>query len=152
MAWERACSPHLRDKASFIPQLTSLLKESKRLVILEEKDESPIFNDIIEFTYSNGHTPGQMLTIIKGKKNKIIFCGDLIPGTSWVHAPITMGYDRYPEKLINEKLELYKKVIPQDWWLFFTHDPKISMSKCTRDDRGKFIPIRPITNLVRFEL
>src|SRR3982750_2035351 len=28
------------------------------------------------------------------------------PGAAWVHLPITMGYDRYPELLIDEKKAL----------------------------------------------
>jgi hypothetical protein len=33
----------------------------------------------------------------------VVFCADLIPGRAWVHLPVTMGYDRYPERLIDEK-------------------------------------------------
>jgi len=32
---------------------------------------------------------------------------DLVPGRAWVHLPITMGYDRYPERLIDEKAQLF---------------------------------------------
>ena len=33
----------------------------------------------------------------------LVFAADLIPGVPWVHLPVTMGYDRAPEKLIDEK-------------------------------------------------
>ena len=32
-----------------------------------------------------------------------------IPGAAWVHLPITMGYDRYPELLIDEKSALLER-------------------------------------------
>ena len=38
-----------------------------------------------------------------GGDGGVVFCADLIPGRPWVHLPITMGYDRYPELLIDEK-------------------------------------------------
>ena len=33
----------------------------------------------------------------------VVFCADLIPGRPWVHVPITMGYDRNAELLIDER-------------------------------------------------
>jgi hypothetical protein len=53
----------------------------------------------------------------------VVFASDLIPGRAWVHLPITMGYDRYPEHLIDEQAALgdFEK---RRGRLFFTHDPR----------------------------
>ncbi len=139
-AWERALRPHPRDKASFIPGLTDLLKNSGRLHILHSGEEFPApLNEKFEYIVSNGHTPGQILTLIKGESNRAIFTGDLVPGSHWVHVPITMGYDRFPEAVIDEKVSLYDKAVPAQWILLFTHDEGLAGARLARDPKGKFI-------------
>ena len=109
-AWERACHPHSRDKASFIPELQVLLKASNRLQIVEG-ETTAVLGDAYRFHYSEGHTPGLMLTEIGTRSGPLVFAGDLIPGSAWVHLPITMGYDRFPERLI---CLLYTSPSPRD--------------------------------------
>jgi glyoxylase-like metal-dependent hydrolase (beta-lactamase superfamily II) len=53
----------------------------------------------------------------------VVFAADLIPGRPWVHVPITMGYDRFPELLIDEKAALLADLVARGGRLFFTHDP-----------------------------
>jgi hypothetical protein len=55
-----------------------------------------------------------------------------------VHLPITMGYDRYPELLIDEKAAVLGDLVERRGRLFFTHDPAIAMARIARDDRGRF--------------
>ncbi len=151
-AWERALHPHVRDRASFIPELTTKLKESGRLLIYPRDPLPGPLKDRIEFIQTSGHTPGQMHTLFKGDSQSVFFCGDLIPGKAWVHLPITMGYDRYPELLIDEKTELYKRAVQEKWILFYTHDPETSASLVTQADNGKFEPIEIATAFVEKSL
>jgi glyoxylase-like metal-dependent hydrolase (beta-lactamase superfamily II) len=139
-AWERATHPHSRDKASFIPGLTDKLKNSGRLIAYPKDPLPKELSEAVEFVISEGHTPGQMLTLFKGDKEKVFFCGDLIPGRPWVHLPITMGYDRYPELLIDEKAALYQRAVPEQWLLFFTHDPEAAGSRVQASPSGRFAP------------
>ncbi len=143
-AWQRALNPHFRDKASFIPELTTLLKASGRLIVLPNDPLPEDLKGAFEFIQSHGHTPGQMHTLFKGSKQKVFFCGDLIPGRPWVHLPITMGYDRFPEQLIDEKSAIYKRAVPENWLLFFTHDPDIAASHVRESESGKFEPLNSI--------
>lgn len=143
-AWERAKHPHPRDRASFIPELTDLLEKSGRLLLVP-RDPLP-FQDRLEFITSHGHTPGQMHTLFKGDKGKVFFCGDLIPGRPWVHVPITMGYDRFAEMVIDEKTEVYKRAVPEDWLMFFTHDPEFPASH-VKANGAKIEPDRVATEL-----
>lgn len=137
-AWERAKQPHSRDRASFIPELTSKLENSKRLIIVPRDPLPKKLSNRIEFLTTSGHTPGQIHTLFRGDKEKVFFCGDLIPGLAWVHLPVTMGYDRYPEMLIDEKSAIYERAVAENWLLFFTHDPMISASHVIRLESGKF--------------
>ena len=131
--WRRAKAPHPRDRASFIPQLAGLLEASGRLELVEGP-HSQALGDAVRFHFSDGHTPGLMLAEVAG----VVFCADLIPGRWWVHLPITMGYDRAPETLIDEKRAFLEDKLARGVRLFFTHDHGCALAQVTRDERGRF--------------
>lgn len=152
-AWERAKSPHFRDKASFIPGLTQQLEATGRLNIIQKGKNFPQpLDKILEYRISNGHTPGQLLTLIKGKSHKALFTGDLIPGSHWVHLPITMGYDRFPEAVIDEKEQIYQEALQEQWILLFTHDDKIAGATVEKMDNGKITPRETFKSFKAFQL
>jgi glyoxylase-like metal-dependent hydrolase (beta-lactamase superfamily II) len=137
-AFERARHPHARDRASFLPaELPDLLEASGRLEIVRG-DRSAVLGDGYRFHYSDGHTPGLLLTEVEGAEGPLVFAGDLVPGRPWVHLPITMGYDRYPELLIDEKARLLADLHARRGRLFFTHDPEVAVSRVERDERGRY--------------
>ena len=49
-----------------------------------------------------------------------------------------MGYDRWPEKLIDEKRVFLEDKLARDVQLFFTHDHDCALARVTRDERGRF--------------
>lgn len=136
-AWQRAVAPHARDRASFIPGLTNLLAASGRLE-LAASERSKALGDGFRFHRSSGHTPGLLLTEVEMPDGPVVFAADLIPGRPWVHLPITMGYDRYPELLIDEKATLLSDLLARRGRLFFTHDPTVAMGTLARDAKNKF--------------
>jgi glyoxylase-like metal-dependent hydrolase (beta-lactamase superfamily II) len=131
--WERALHPHARDRASFIPELQPLLEASGRLELVENA-HSFTLGKHVRFSFSDGHTPGLML----GETGGVVFCADLIPGRPWVHLPVTMGYDRAPELLIDEKRGFLEDKLARGVRLFFTHDTGCALAQVTRDDKGRF--------------
>jgi glyoxylase-like metal-dependent hydrolase (beta-lactamase superfamily II) len=146
--WERAKNPHARDRASFIPELMPLLEASGRLEIVHG-ERTPSLGDAVRFHYSDGHTPGLMLAEVEGPGGEggVVFCADLIPGRAWVHLPVTMGYDRYPEMLIDEKKAFLDDKIARHVRLFFTHDSECAMADVARDDKGKYLPVHAVGEL-----
>ncbi|WP_417446340.1 MBL fold metallo-hydrolase [Kangiella sp.] len=136
-AWQRANNPHPRDKASFIPGLTDLIEQTGRLHLIEG-ERSDLLGDDYRFFLSNGHTPGMLLTEITTEQGPVVFAADLIPGVPWVHLPITMGYDRFPENLIEEKKLLLDRLIEENGHLYFTHDPETCLGTVTKDEKGRF--------------
>jgi glyoxylase-like metal-dependent hydrolase (beta-lactamase superfamily II) len=136
-AWRRAREPHFRDRASFIPELNRLLGESGRLEVVEGQ-RSRSLGDGYRFHLSHGHTPGLLVAEIEMPAGPIAFAADLVPGAPWVHLPITMGYDRYPELLIDEKQALLSDLLERDGRLFFTHDPEVALAGLLRDERGRY--------------
>ena len=139
-AFERSKHPHPRDRVSFIPGLCDKLEASGRLIIVDHESHPDVLPDTISFEFTHGHTPGHMHTIAHSDNNHtIIFAGDLIPGRAWVHLPITMGYDRFAEQVIDEKMAMYERYANEQTWFFYTHDHEITMSHIHADEKGRFI-------------
>jgi len=136
-AFDRALHPHARDRASFIPELPALLQQSGRLELVDG-EYSKTLGPSVRFSFSDGHTPGLMLAEIVQLQGGVVFCADLIPGRPWVHLPVTMGYDRAPEILIDEKREFLDDKLARGVRLFFTHDVDCAMARVKRDDKGRY--------------
>jgi glyoxylase-like metal-dependent hydrolase (beta-lactamase superfamily II) len=135
-AWERARAPHPRDRASYIPELPELLSRSGRLEIVD-RPHSTMLGSSVRFDFSDGHTPGLALAELGGEGG-VAFCSDLIPGRPWVHLPVTMGYDRYPELLIDEKRRFLEDKIARGVRLFFTHDLDCAVATPVRGADERF--------------
>ena len=151
--WLRAQNPHARDRASFIPELVPLLEQSGRMEVVEG-EYSQALGKSVRFHYSQGHTPGLMLAeiVATNENGGVVFCADLIPGRPWVHLPVTMGYDRFPEMLIDEKKEFLQDKLQRQVKLFFTHDVDCAMADVKCDEKGRFSTTTEHQSLTAFEL
>src|SRR6185369_7158537 len=139
-AFARAERPHLRDRASYIPELPELLRRSGRLHLVDPtSDVTSLLGSRIAFAETLGHTPGMIHARVAGVRARLFFAADLVPGRAWVHLPITMGYDRYPEHLIDEKAELFSELVQLEECLFFTHDPEVAAARL-RQHAGRYQP------------
>lgn len=147
-AYARAVAPHARDRSSFIPELPALLEASGRLELVEGERSEVLGPDYL-LHQSDGHTPGLLLAEVPSADGPIVFGADLIPGRPWVHVPITMGYDRAPEQLVDEKQRLLEQLETRGGRLYFTHDPEVSMSRVVRDHAGRFAAGESWPTLVR---
>ena len=144
-AWERARAPHARDRASFVPGLVEQLEATGR-VELVAGDTTPALPGW-RFHLSDGHTPGLLLAEVPMPAGPVVFAADLIPGRPWVHLPITMGYDRYPELLIEEKQRLLDDLVARGGRLFYTHDAECALSGVAKKD-GRYVPVDPVPHPV----
>jgi len=152
-AFERARAPHPRDRASFIPELSALLTESGRLTLVERpEDVRSSLGEAFTAIETFGHTPGMLHVRVRGARGSALFAADLIPGTPWVHAPITMGYDRYPELLVDEKTRVLEQAANEGTILLFMHDAKWAAAGIERDPRGRFVPKAPVETLSSWDL
>lgn len=150
--WQRATQPHYRDRASFIPALNELLQASGRLQLVNGHYHA-LFGDAVRFHYSDGHTPGLMMAEIgPAQGGGVVFCADLIPGRPWVHLPVTMGYDRFPERLIDEKGPFLEDKAARGVRLFFTHDARCAMASVSRDDKNRFVAVDEYEELKGYAL
>jgi len=154
-AWDRANHPHLRDRASFIPAIMEQLHAARRdgrLELVPDGGASETLGPDFRFHLSDGHTPGLLLTELETPAGSVVFCGDLIPGRPWIHLPVTMGYDRFPELLIEEKQALLQRCIERQTWLLLTHDAACVACRVQQDKRGRFGPVQEQVSLEGLEL
>ena len=141
-AFERARSPHDRDRASFIPELPQLLLDTGRLVLFDDECSAHgLLGPEFRFVETEGHTTGMLHTWVSGEQASAFFCADLVPGRAWVHLPITMGYDRFPERLIDEKARLFAELSAARAHLLFTHDPSVAAARLSRDERQRYCSV-----------
>lgn len=135
--WDRAQNPHYREKASFVPQLHKLLANSNRLHLVEGESH-PELDFGLQFSFVCGHTVGLMVSTITCLQSPLVFVSDLIPGMPWIHLPITMGYDRFPERGVEEKAALLESLVENHGFLYFTHDPVTPCARVCRDAKGRY--------------
>ncbi|MCB9655915.1 MAG: MBL fold metallo-hydrolase [Deltaproteobacteria bacterium] len=155
-AWARACEPHARDRVSYIPELQGLLEASGRLHIVDgagsgDGEPAVVLGEGYRFRFSDGHSPGMMLTEILSDEGPILFAADLIPGTAWLRGAITMGYDRFPERLIDEKKTILDAYADRGR-IFYTHDAETALSAVGRDAKGQFVPEASQSSLSAFRV
>jgi glyoxylase-like metal-dependent hydrolase (beta-lactamase superfamily II) len=151
-AFERAVHPHARDRASYVPEMPGLLEASGRLRLLDSgRDVSEVLGKRITFAETSGHTPGMIHARIAGEQARLFFAADLVPGRAWVHLPITMGYDRFPEHLIDEKAELFRDFVTRREYLYFTHDPEVAAARVD-ENAGRFLPSNELAAFTAWDL
>jgi glyoxylase-like metal-dependent hydrolase (beta-lactamase superfamily II) len=152
-AFERAERPHARDHASFIPELPALLRASGRLRIVDGADEArKAAGERFRFIETNGHTPGMLHATAIGEQAELLFGADMVPGVAWLHASITMGYDRHAEHLVDEKAGIFQQCVERRTVLVYTHDPRVAASRVERDSRGRFAPTEAVGEFSRWDL
>jgi glyoxylase-like metal-dependent hydrolase (beta-lactamase superfamily II) len=123
-----------------VPELPGLLEASGRLELVGG-GASPILGRDYCFHVSHGHTPGMLLAEIPDRDGPVVFAADLVPGLPWLRQAITMGYDRFPELLVDEKTRLLADLADRGGRLFYTHDPGCAASRLGRDEGGRIIPV-----------
>ncbi len=148
-AWTRASTPHLRDRRSFVPELQTLLESRDRIEFVTG-DRSDVLGSDYRLHWSDGHTPGLLMTEVPTERGPVVYASDLVPGAAWMHLPITMGYDRFPELLIEEKQVLLEGLVGRDGWVYHTHDPLVALSKVERDSEGRYRSADAIEELRRW--
>ena len=103
-----------------------------------QDDESSSLGPSYHLHYSDGHSPGMMLTEIPSRQGPVLYASSLIPGRAWVHRSITMSHDRFPELLIDEKKHLLHELAKSNGRVFFSHDADVALARITIDSHGRF--------------
>lgn len=117
--WASACTPNVRERASFHPENLEPLRRSKRMKFTQPGHE---FEPGLRVEMVDGHTTGQQLPIIETDDFCLVFAGDLVPTAAHVPLPWVMGYDMRPVETLDEKQRLLKAWHDKACYLFLEHD------------------------------
>ncbi len=117
--WQWAVQPNAREKASFLKENLLPMHEHGQLAWIKDNKLS----ENIEIIFVNGHTEQMMLPLISYKGHKILYCADLFPSLGHIPLPYIMAYDVRPLQTLQEKEEILKRALMEEWILFFEHDP-----------------------------
>ncbi len=130
--WEKANKPGPKEVDSFRPQDLELLAGMDLQLLDGSCEILPGFH----VTSSDGHTTGLQVVSLHGQHERLYLPSDLIPTLAHVRLPFTMGYDMWPDKLIEEKSVLLEEICRHDGILMFIHDPVTIACRIKEGPRG----------------
>lgn len=130
--WEWAVKPNAREKASFLKENFLPIQESGQLKFVD-KDHYDLPFDYIDVY---GHTEAMILPLISYKNFKILYTADLIPSAGHIPTPYVMAYDVRPLITMQEKENIFKRALNENWLLYFEHDHQIEMCSIQNTERG----------------
>ena len=136
--WDWATTPNPREKASFLHENLSPIKESGQLNFITAKKEGFNFYEEIgfEIMFVDGHTEKQMIPKLNYKNQEIVFAADLIPTAGHIPIPYLMGYDVRPLLTMKEKKLFLDDAEKNNWLLFLEHDPYNEVVSLKKTDKG----------------
>jgi len=133
---EDAKAPHLRVKASYLPQNWEPLEAAGLLDTVEGALE---LLPGISVRLAPGHIEGLQNIVIEGGGRKLIYLADLIPTARHIQPAWCMGYDLDVVSCVNERQKVLGEVAGTDTVCVFEHDPQIPAGTVSRDPKGRYV-------------
>lgn len=133
--WAWAWQPNDRDKGSYRADSFSPLSgvEKDRLVLIDDVDQKGSILPEIDAFFCEGHTTGQMLPLVGGADQRLLYGADMVPTSAHVRMPWIMGYDLRPIDLLEEKRRLLTLCADDGVTLMYEHDTGVALSGIRRD-------------------
>ncbi|MDO9580680.1 MAG: MBL fold metallo-hydrolase [Bacteroidales bacterium] len=131
--WEWALKNNLREADAFLEENILPIGQSGHLNLVDEEGELfPGFSVFMCY----GHTPGLMIPVISHRDKTFVYTGDLIPTVA--HIPIiwNMSYDIESLKTIEEKEELLKRALKENFIFVFQHDEHVECCSLEMTPKG----------------
>jgi len=133
---EDARHPHLRVKASYLPQDWEPL-EAAGLVEPLEGDREILPGLSVRLT--PGHIKGLQMVVVEGGGRKLVYPADLIPTSQHIQPAWVMGYDLDVVRTVDERIRLLDEITGTDTVVVFEHDPQVPAGTVSRDAKGKYV-------------
>jgi glyoxylase-like metal-dependent hydrolase (beta-lactamase superfamily II) len=128
-----------RDRVSYLSANYDPLVESGQMTLLSGRPgsfESQILPGISVEMFP-GHTATMLGVHIESGGQHACYIGDLIPTTHHLDPTWVMGYDLYPLSCIATRKRFYRRAIPEEWLVLFTHDHETPMARVGMNEKGK---------------
>jgi glyoxylase-like metal-dependent hydrolase (beta-lactamase superfamily II) len=132
--------PHLRVKASYLPQNWEPLEAAG---LLDTVDGSAEILPGLSVRPAPGHIEGLQNVIVEGGGKRLVYLADLIPTARHIQPAWVMGYDLDVVTCVDERQKLLAEVTGTDTILVFEHDPEIPAGTVSRDAKGRYV-VEPV--------
>ncbi|BDU68819.1 MBL fold metallo-hydrolase [Geothrix oryzae] len=127
--------PHLRVKASYLPQNWEPLEAAG---LLDTVDGTTELLPGISVRPAPGHIEGLQNVVIEGGGQRLVYLADLIPTARHIQPAWVMGYDLDVVTCVNERQKLLQEVAGTGTVCIFEHDPDFPAGTVSRDAKGKY--------------
>ena len=131
-----ARQPHLRVKASYLPQNWEPLEAAG---LLDTVDGSTELLPGISVRPAPGHIEGLQNVVIEGGGKRLVYLADLIPTARHIQPAWVMGYDLNVVTCVDERQKVLAEVTGNGTVCVFEHDPDIPAGTVSRDAKGKYL-------------
>jgi glyoxylase-like metal-dependent hydrolase (beta-lactamase superfamily II) len=121
--WEDALHPHERNRASYFPENFVPLQDAGLVDFIEEDGE---VLPGISVWRTGGHTMHHQIVRIASGGRVAVFAADLLPTAAHLDEAWIMGYDLYPVDTLMYKKRFFAEAIPNEYVIFFEHDPDMA--------------------------
>jgi glyoxylase-like metal-dependent hydrolase (beta-lactamase superfamily II) len=130
-----AKQPHLRVKASYLPQNWEPLEAAGILDTVEGATE---LLPGISVRPAPGHIEGLQNVVIEGGGRRLVYLADLIPTARHIQPAWVMGYDLDVVTCVNERQKVLEEVSGSGTFCVFEHDPDIPVGTVDQDAKGRY--------------
>jgi len=127
--------PHLRVKASYLPQNWEPMEAAGILDTVEGTTE---ILPGISVRPAPGHIEGLQNVVIEGGDQRLVYLADLIPTARHIQPAWCMGYDLDVVTCVDERQKLLAEVTGTNTVCVFEHDPEIPAGTVSRDAKGRY--------------
>ncbi len=131
--WENAMNPNPREADSFLIENIAPMMELNLLSFIEEEGE--LFPGI-ELRMVNGHTPGQIIPIIRYGRKTLVYGADLFPMAAHIPVKYNMAYDLEVLKTMEEKERFLREIHINGYGIIFQHDTQHECGTVKLGKRG----------------
>lgn len=131
--WENALNPNSREADTYLPENLLPMRDRGALSLIGEEME--LFPNV-HIRIFHGHTPGQIIPIIKYKGKTLVFTADLFAFKSHISLPWIMSYDLEPLKTLKEKEAFLKEALENDYIFIYQHDFYADCSRVYQATKG----------------
>ncbi|MEW6279005.1 MAG: MBL fold metallo-hydrolase [Candidatus Eremiobacterota bacterium] len=135
--YQWATHPTVKDRASFLPENYEPVREAGLLQLL---DGPEAVLPAMELVLLHGHTRALQGLLVQGDPC-LFYPSDLVPTSSHLRLPFSMGYDNFPLTTIEEKQTWLPRAAREGWSVVFEHDPRLIWSRI--EERNGDFRVRP---------
>ena len=123
--------PHVRSRASYMPENYVPVQEAGLLEFIEEDGE---VLPGVSVWRTGGHTRYHQVVKIESRGETGLYLADLVPTAAHLPDAWIMGYDLYPMETLASKERWLNEAVRGEYVIFFEHDPEVTAGRLHSED------------------